>query len=172
MGGLGLLGFLFIYVLGGLTFIPLFTAAALLHAYLTFPVHEDVAARDHEAVSIIRPGDDVNAIKRAQQTLGEKHQPRDSHESEVFAGWFAVSREYTERGLNGKPPERVTPIGSTTVSAPSPSVYQSMYRSIFERKPSNSPIENKGNGKPPKKGNNVFYVVLRQADELHPSINR
>merc|ERR1711939_830070 len=32
-----------------------------------------------------------------------------------------------------------------------------MYRSIFDRKPVNSPIENKG----VKRGNNVFYVVLR-----------
>ncbi|KAF8849691.1 hypothetical protein BDZ45DRAFT_680327 [Acephala macrosclerotiorum] len=157
----GLLGFLFIYVLGGLTFIPLLIAAVLMHAYLTFPIHDDTAYRDHKVESIIQPGDDVDAIKRVQQTLGEKYQPRDGHESEVFAGWFAVSREYTAGGLNGKPPERVTPIGSTTVSAPSPSVYQSMYRSIFERKPSNSPIENKSNGKPPKRGNNVFYVVLR-----------
>lgn len=156
-----LLAFLFIYVLGGLTFIPLLIAAILVHAYLTFPIHNNTTDRDGRAESIVQPGDDVDAIKRAQQTLGEKHQPRDGHESEVFAGWFAVSREYTERGLNGKPPERVTPLGSTTVSAPSPSVYQSMYRSIFERKPSNSPIENKGNGKLPKRGNNVFYVVLR-----------
>lgn len=159
----GMLAFLFIYVLGGLTFLPLLLAAVLVHAYLTFPVHDNDndAGQDRNPNSIIEAGDDVDAIKRAQQTLGEKYQPRDLHESEVFAGWFAVSREYTERGLNGKPPERVTPIGSTTVSAPSPSVYQSMYRSIFERKPSNSPIENKGNGKPQKRGNNVFYVVLR-----------
>lgn len=157
----GLLGFFFVYVLGGLTLIPLLIAAVLIHAYLTFPIHDDTAYRDQKSKSIIQAGDDVDAIKRAQQTLGEKFQARDGHESEVFAGWFAVSREYTERGLNGKPPERITPIGSTTVSAASPSVYQSMYRSIFERKPSNSPIENKGNGKPPKRGNNVFYVVLR-----------
>ncbi|KAE8440563.1 hypothetical protein EG329_007236 [Mollisiaceae sp. DMI_Dod_QoI] len=157
----GLLSFLFVYVLGGLTFIPLLIVAALVHAYLTFPTYDDTAYRDHKSESIVHPGDDVDAIKRARQTLGEKYQSRDGHESEVFAGWFAVSREYTERGLNGKPPERITPIGSTTVSAPSPSVYQSMYRSIFERKPSNSPIDNKSNGKPPKRGNNVFYVVLR-----------
>lgn len=109
----------------------------------------------------MQPGDDIDAIKRAQKTLGEKFQPRNNHEADVAAGYFAVCREYIPGGVNGKPPERTTPIGSTTVSAASPSVYQSMYRSIFERKQNNSPLGEKGNGRPQKRGGNVFYVVLR-----------
>jgi len=160
----GLLGFLFIYTLGGITFIPLLLAAVLLHAYLTFPVvHQDTAYREREPEpdSIVRPGDDLDAIKNAQKTLGEKFQPRSSHEADVAAGYFAVCREYTPGGVNGKPPERTTPVGSTTVSAPSPSVYQSMYRSIFDRKQVNNPLDNKGVGRPQRRGTNVFYVVLR-----------
>jgi hypothetical protein len=157
----GLVGFLFIYILGGLTFIPLLVIAIFLHAYLTFPVHEDTAYREKEADSIVRPGDDFDAIKRAQKTLGEKFQPRNNHEADVAAGYFAVCREYVPGGVNGKPPERNTPLGSTVVSTPSQSVYQTMYRSIFDRKPSTSPLDNKGVGKPQKKGGNVFYVVLR-----------
>jgi hypothetical protein len=148
----GLTGFLFAYVLGGLTCIPLLIISILLHAYFAFPIVED---------TIIRPGDDLDAIKRAQKTLGEKFQPRNSHEVDVAAGYFAVCREYVPGGVNGKPPERNTPLGSTVVSTPSQSVYQSMYRSIFDRKPSTSPLDNKGVGKPQKKGGNVFYVVLR-----------
>jgi hypothetical protein len=162
MGGLA--GFLFIYLIGGITFIPLLIIAVLLHAYLTFPIHDDTAYRENDTVSIIRPEDDIDAIEKAQKTLGEKFQSRNSHEADVFAGYFAVCREYTPGGANGKPPERTTPLGSTTVSAPSPSVYQSMYRSIFERKPSSSPLDNKGVGKPQKKGGNIFYVVLRCVD--------
>jgi hypothetical protein len=164
----GLLGFLFIYILGGISFFPLLISAVLLHAYLTFPIHDDTAYRDDDAESIVRPGDDVDAIERAQKTLGEKFQPRNGHEADVAAGYFSVSRDYTPGGVNGKPPERTTPVGSTTVSSPSPSVYQSMYRSIFERKPTNSPLDNKGAGKPQKRGGNVFYIVLRLVQFLNP----
>ena len=162
----GLLEFLLIYTLGGITFIPLLICAVLLHAYLTFPIHEDTAYREPDAESIVRPGDDDDAIRKAQKTLGEKFQPRSNHEADVAAGYFAVCREYTPGGVNGKPPERTTPVGSTTVSAPSPSVYQSMYRSIFDRKQNNSPLDNKGNGRPQRRGGNVFYVVLRYRSTL------
>ncbi|TAQ85613.1 hypothetical protein B7494_g6069 [Chlorociboria aeruginascens] len=156
----GLLAYLLIYVVGGLTLIPLLLLLLLLHAHLTFPTH-DASDREHDTSSIIRPGDDIDAITSAQKTLGEKFQPGTNHEADVFAGYFAVCREYVPSGVNGRPPERATPIGSAVVSAPSPSVYQSMYRSIFERKPTNSPLDTKGVGKAQKKGGNVFYVVLR-----------
>ncbi|KAB8290537.1 hypothetical protein EYC80_010962 [Monilinia laxa] len=156
----GLTWFLFIYCLGGLTFLPLIIIAILLHAYFTFPVHDnDNLRKDYESIS--RPGDDPDAIKSAQKSLGEKFQLHNNHESDVAAGYFAICREYSPGGVNGKPPERTTPAGSTTVSAPSPSVYQSMYRSLFERKTNNGPLDNKAAGKPQKKGGNVFYVVLR-----------
>lgn len=156
-----LLTIVFVYILGGLTLIPVLVIAVLAHAYLTFPIRDDTAYREIEIDPIVQPGDDVDAIKRAQKTLGEKFQPRSGHEADVAAAYFSVSREYTPNGINGKPPERSTPVGSTTVSAASPSVYQSIYRGIFDRKPSNSPLDNNGVGKPQKRGGNVFYVVLR-----------
>jgi hypothetical protein len=36
-----------------------------------------------------------------------------------------------------------------------------MYRSIFDRKQVNNPLDNKGIGRPQRRGTNVFYVVLR-----------
>jgi hypothetical protein len=96
----GLVGFLFIYVLGGLTFLPLVVAGLFIHAYLTFPVRDDTAYRDHEDDSIIRPGDDVEAIERAQKSLGEKFQPRNGPEADVAAGYFAVCREYVPGGVS------------------------------------------------------------------------
>jgi hypothetical protein len=158
MGGFA--WFLFIYCLGGLTFIPLVLISILLHAYLTLPIRDEANSSD-DCASLLRPGDDANAIKSAQKSLGEKFQLRDNHQADVAAGYFAVCREYSPGGVNGKPPERTTPLGSTTVSAASPSVYQSMYRSLFERKTNNGPLDNKGVGKPQKRGGNVFYVVLR-----------
>jgi hypothetical protein len=92
MGGLA--GYLFVYILGGLSFLPLLLAIAFLHAWFTFPIHNDTAYLGDGASSIIQSGDDVGAIKRAQKTLGEKFVPS-NNEADVAAGYFAVSREYT-----------------------------------------------------------------------------
>jgi hypothetical protein len=143
----GLTGFLVVYLLGGFTFIPLLVVAVFLHAYLTLPVHEDTIYRENGPDSIIQPGDDIDAIKRAEKTHREPLQPRSNHEADVAAGYFAIYREYVST-----PPAAAPPAGQT--------VYQSMYRSIFDRKQSASPLDNKGAGKPQKSGN-VFYVVLR-----------
>ncbi|KAK3500963.1 hypothetical protein B0T13DRAFT_511016 [Neurospora crassa] len=154
--------FLLIYLFGGLTFLPLLVACALLHAHLTFPYRPDaVQHHDPEADDLIQPGDDLDALKAEQKKDGK---PRVTHHDDgVASGYFAVCREYTPMGINAKPIERSTPVGSTTVAAPSPSVYQTMYRSIFDRKSTGpSPIDHKnGPSQRPKKAGNVFYVVLR-----------
>ncbi len=151
--------FLFVYAIGGLTFIPLVLVAIFVHAYFSFPIVKDypsVPSTD----AILRPGDRTD-IKAASKGLEEKFQSRGALDTDVAAGYFAVCREYTPGGINGKPPERLTPTGATAVTSPSPSVYQSMYRSIFDRKKEPSPFDNKGAPKPPNKGGNVFYIVLR-----------
>lgn len=156
----GLTGFLFIYALGGFTFIPLLVTAIFLHAYLTFPIHDDETSSP-ETDQLLRHGDTPEIIKSGAKGLDEKFHSRSNQDADVAAGYFAVCREYVPGGVNGKPPERTTPAGSTVISSPSPSVYQSMYRSIFDRKQVVSPLDNKGMGKPQNKGGNVFYVVLR-----------
>lgn len=81
------------------------------------------------------------------------------HEPAVASGYFAVCREYVPGGINGKPPERTTPTGDV-VPMQSPSVYQTMYRSIFDRNKTASPtIE--GSPTRNRRSRNVFYVVLR-----------
>lgn len=156
--------FLFVYLLGGLTLLPLLVVAVLIHAYVTFPVR-DIAVEAPAKNALLRPGDRAETVRSASKGLEEKFQSRGSQESDVAAGYFAVCREYVPGGINGKPPERTTPTGSTVVTSPSPSVYQSMYRSIFDRKKDPGPLDNKGSGKPPNKGGNVFYVVLRYGSE-------
>jgi hypothetical protein len=156
----GLTSFLAIYFLGGITFIPLLLVVVLIHAYFTFPIHDETT-RSGEQDSLIRHGDTADSIQDGSKGLDERFSHRNNQDSDVAAGYFAVCREYVPGGVNGKPPERTTPAGSTVVSSPSPSVYQSMYRSIFDRKNTASPLDNKGVGKPQRKGGNVFYVVLR-----------
>ncbi|KAL7621576.1 hypothetical protein AAE478_008901 [Parahypoxylon ruwenzoriense] len=161
--GISWTGFLLTYLFGGVTFIPLLIITVLLHAHYTFPVRDEhILGKDDEnnsAESIVQPGDDTAALQEAQK---EESRQRLLAESDVAAGYFAVCREYTPMGINAKPIERSTPVGSATVAAPSQSVYQAMYKSIFDRKQNPDPLsDNKNGSQRPKKAGNVFYVVLR-----------
>jgi hypothetical protein len=160
---MGWTAFLFSYLLGGVTFLPLVVIGIFIHGYLTLPHRNDLtndgaAGKDTDPDSIVQLGDDIRPLEKAQ-----KDEASHAHrEIDVAAGYFAVCREYTPMGINAKPIERSTPVGSTTVAAPSPSVYQTMYRSIFDRKQTPGPLDNaKNTNLRPKKAGNVFYVVLR-----------
>ena len=150
-----LVTFALVYILGGLTFIPLLLALILLHAHLTFPTRStSPPPLDADKVTP-KQADDASLLSTDAGDLEDKFRSK-GREADVAAGYFAVCREYVPGGVNGKPPERTTPAGDV-VAAESPSVYQSMYRSIFDR--------NKGPtidpGKNVRRARNVFFVVLR-----------
>ncbi|RFN50059.1 hypothetical protein FIE12Z_5690 [Fusarium flagelliforme] len=149
------------YVLGGFTFIPLVIASVLAFIFYTSPILDD-AANEHKYSLIVDKDDDTTALEAAKRSHKKDNRAHEN-DLDVAAGFFAVCREYTPMGINAKPIERSTPVGSTTVASPSPSVYQTMYRSIFERKPTPGPMENNSNttSQRPKNAGNVFYVVLR-----------
>lgn len=158
--------FLFAYFLGGVTLLPLIIVALFAHAFFTLPVREDGCPDTAPAPDdLVQPGDDLDALKAVKDEAKVKAKTLPiHHESDVAAGYFAVCREYTPMGINAKPIERATPVGSATVASPSPSVYQTMYRSIFDRKSGPSPLEtNGGVSQRSRKAGNVFYVVLRYA---------
>jgi hypothetical protein len=154
-------GFLAVYLFGGLTFIPLTLCVVFLHAYITLPRRDKSCAdvsdgsKNAEAGSAVL---DSTFDQSALDSLPEELKTR-THVPDVAAGYFAVCREYVPSGINGKPPERTTPAGAV-VAAESPSVYQSMYRTIFDRNKTTSPSLDAGNAKR-SKARNVFYVVLR-----------
>lgn len=149
--------FLFVYVLGGLTFIPLLLGLGFWLGSKNTPL-QDAAPRGDPA-GLKQLNDEESVLKTATDTLEEKF--RRKHDSDVAAGYFAVVREFIRGGVNGKPPDKLSPAGEV-VATESPSVYQSMYRSIFDRsqKPTIEPNRD-ATGKTTKKANNVFYVVLR-----------
>ncbi|KAF2757300.1 hypothetical protein EJ05DRAFT_385554 [Pseudovirgaria hyperparasitica] len=159
-------GFLFIYVLGGITFIPLVLVVVLLHARYLLPVRDATSDTSHTTTD--RPGENSKSSKDDDKSweIDSGKLPAElkkrTHEPDVAAGYFAVCREYVPGGVNGKPPERTTPAGEV-VATESPSVYQSMYRSIFDRNKSQIPTLDSGKtgSKPLKKARNVFFVVLR-----------
>ena len=151
--------YLSIYLVGGLTFLPLLICLILLHGYLTFPTRSSSSSTlPNASSSISRPGDDENSLKSGPNVFPEKFLR--GREPDVAAQWFIVCREYVPGGVNGKPPERNTPAG-TVVGTRSPSVYQSMYSSLFERNKGSSLDFGKGNEKTAKRARNWFYVVLR-----------
>lgn len=158
------------YLLGGVTFVPLVVLAVLLHAHYTLPYRYDLDHHD----AIVQPGDDTEPLEaEKKKSAADEANTRATRDLDVAAGYFAVCRDYTPMGLNAKPIERSTPVGSTTVAPSSPSVYQTMYRSIFDRRPVAGPLDsNKTNSsmsQRPKKAGNVFYVVLRYAQVWIPN---
>ncbi|GKZ23346.1 hypothetical protein AbraIFM66951_009244 [Aspergillus brasiliensis] len=161
--------FLFIYVLGGLTFLPLVLSLVLLFAYLTLPTaapspppplaaDQKSCQPQPSSTSLRQPTDDQYSLKSGTDELAEKFHR--THDSDVAAGYFAVCREYVPGGVNGRPPERTTPAGEV-IAAESPSVYQAMYRSLFDRKQAPTIEPAKNNPKNGKRARNVFYIVLR-----------
>lgn len=156
--------FLLVYLLGGLTFLPISLAAVVFYLHLTLPYRHDSTKPDEDGSSdIVQPGDDISTLEKEKDAYKKRKEEGKARAAEAdgAAGYFAVCREYTPMGINAKPIERSTPVGSTTVAAPSQSVYQTMYRSIFDRKPPSSPIDNGAMSQRPKRAGNVFYVALR-----------
>ena len=142
-----------VYVVGGVTFLPLVIIVVLVHAYLTFPTHPTIPeSTESLREKLERPGDDEEIFKSKTGEVGEKST------NDLAAGYFAVCREFVPGGINGKPPERTTPAGEI-VPAESPSVYQSVYRSIFDR--NKTPTLDSNGAKPVKRARNVFFVALR-----------
>lgn len=151
------------YLIGGVTFIPLMVAFAFFYGYYNLPYRRALGFQDdNDDGGIVRPGDDTTALDEARRARNNSDSKRTNADVDVAAGYFAVCREYTPMGINAKPVERSTPIGSATVTPTSPSVYQTMYRSIFDRKAAASSVDGSSSvSQRPKKAGNVFYVVLR-----------
>ncbi|KAF2000798.1 hypothetical protein P154DRAFT_491587 [Amniculicola lignicola CBS 123094] len=147
-----------IYLLGGITFIPLLLSLLLLHAYLAFPVKEPTqdtgTGNDDASIPSPKPATAFPGLEGLPDELKVRPIVPDA-----AAGYFAVCREFVPGGTNGKPPDRSTQ-PATSIAPESPSVYQSMYRSVFDRnKTSTSTLE--GSKLKNKKSRNVFYIVLR-----------
>jgi hypothetical protein len=159
--------FLWGYLIGGLTLLP---AVAILGWFWATAKVEDGALappqtcdtsiqRGQSSGPVHGKGEDGTSLGIGLDEEILKKLKRRTDEPDTFAGYFAVCREYVPGGVNGKPPDRTTPAGAV-VSMESPSVYQSMYRSIFDRNKTTSPSMDASTVRN-KKARNVFYVVLR-----------
>lgn len=140
---------------------PLVVVLIVAFAYYTLPeVEPEQVIEKQRSLSSSEPSpDDESNPKSEPDELDEKFSR--THESDVAAGYFVVLREYVPGGVNGKPPERGNTSTNETLAAESPSVYQSVYRSLFDRKSAPSIEPSKDQKKQTKKTNNIFYVVIR-----------
>ncbi|KAL5427880.1 hypothetical protein PMIN04_001084 [Paraphaeosphaeria minitans] len=151
-----LVGLLIGYILGGITFLPL-----LAWALWTLGTRDAYNNRKEAKPSV--PDKEADAeFKDWGAGLGEDllRELKAKHVPDVASGYFAIAQEYVRGGINGKPPERTTPATGAVTAMESPSVYQSMYRSIFDRNKTASPTFSPSQGKN-RKTRNVFYIVLR-----------
>ena len=149
-----------VYIAGGLTFIPLVLLAIFVHGYLTLPYVNTKEDGPRYARDDLRDSadDNKNIISGASSIAENSRKDKDK---DVAEGYYAVCREYVPGGVNGKPPIRTTPAGEV-IAQESPSVYQNMYRSIFERRQGSTLDPSKADGvKSIKRARNIFYVVLR-----------
>lgn len=138
---------------------PLLLGLVLCYAHLTSPhVLEDPVS------DLIREGDDERTFKEKTFKIeDEKASRKHSASPDVAAGYFAVTREFVPGGVNGKPPERISPGGTRTPVNDSPSVVQSMYRSLFDRRATTTTTDQNGGEKKVRRARNEFYVILRWA---------
>jgi hypothetical protein len=144
------------YFLGGFTLIPLLLCVIFLHAYQTQPIVDPTSPPTNTGLDLTRAERD--AAKQELKNIPAEPTPR-TLEPDGVASYFAVCREYVVGGVDGKPPER-TASHTTTTHSESPSVYQTMYRSLFERGKTHIPsLEAHANKS--KKTRNVFFVVIR-----------
>lgn len=127
----------------------------------------------------VLPGDDVKTLDRirrehAQERGGngpssgggsrgaKKHHHHDRTDDFATAGYFAVHRTYVAMGVNSKPIEPGSSVGPAQVAPPSPSVYQTFFRSMLNKKPGADKVEVSNAASPrPKNAGHMFYVVLR-----------
>ena len=164
------------YILGGLTFIPLVLAAVLIPAWLLLPRVEDGGGTKRE---------DEGAEKREKDDVKSKDAPelKGKEGDEGASGTFAVLRTFDFPTAIAALNARNNPAGGAAAaadgtveagSAGSESVYQSMYRSVFDRNKAaaanSSVLEAEdasaaanANAKARRKVTpaNVFYIALR-----------
>ena len=140
---------LFVYVLGGLTFLPLIAFAVFLHAYYFLPSAQQPPEESSGPVS-----------EKERNPILEKDLLQHSDEPDGTHGYFTVCREYVPGGTHGKPPDRASATGES-ITTDNPSVYQSMYRSIFERNKAQKVPTEPHKGVPHLKGRTLFFLATR-----------
>jgi hypothetical protein len=154
-----MLSHLIAYLVGGLTLLPLVVCIILAHAYFTLPEHNSPNTDAIHTTELDLSEHEKDAANKELAALPQDLKVR-SHDPDVAAGYFAVNREYDEKFMVGKPMEKGASMAPASSVTESPSVYQTMYRSIFERGKTQNPSIN-GTAKGSRKTSNIFFIIIR-----------
>nr|QOE88724.1 PH domain-containing protein [Phyllosticta citriasiana] len=154
--------YLLVYLAGGLTFVPLCLLTILAYAAITCPQKDSSEEGEHRRQDpLVTSSRDSNITGDTLRTNVSPNLKSPDDEFRVAAGYFVVCREYAPEFIHAKINERNAPVSSGQGSE-SPSVYQSMYRSIFDRNKAPNPSTDTTRGtKSTKRTRNLFYAVLR-----------
>lgn len=140
------------YVFGGLTFIPLALFVAFL--LLPKPITDD---GPHNADPFEKEKYNGGASEHPTTEKDGLEAPPSLEGSDVAAGHFEVCREFKPVGNTRSPLERIdTSSGSTPET---PSMYRTMYKSIFERPKGTNLVES--DRQKQKRSRNIFFIVMR-----------
>ena len=174
----------FVYILGGVTFLPLLLAAVLLPSWLLLPkVEEEVGERKRGDAYLENEKD---GHTREQEAKDKQAYAASTTPDNGAAGTFAVLRRYDFPAANAVLTAKSNAGGvasgvpaadgnTETAGTSSESVYQSMYRSVFDRSKTNasssSLMESQAEGSDGVSGRarkrtsatpaTVFYIALR-----------
>lgn len=149
---------LVVYIFGGLTLLPVLIFTFWVYSYYTLP-----RSPIEKGKLKYNAGQEFEWEKGSETVVNEDHDSRcPIQDNNSVAAYFTVCRDFFPGGVSHRTPERSTIPGST-ISNESFNVYQSMYRSIFDRSKSQIPNIDGGvpTGKPSKKDRNVFLIILR-----------
>jgi hypothetical protein len=148
-----LITLLTVYILGGITLLPLLLLVAL--PFLSKPVTGNLTKRE-DGTGQMGVEHDTSASRGGLPAQAILQEP------DVAAGYFTVCREYNLAGAKLGIQEKKTLWNAENSSDP-PSVYQTMYRNLFDRNKA-QPAPKDGHHtppKPPRRAPNSFFIVLR-----------
>ena len=139
------------YLLGGVTFVPL--VLFLAFRLLSTTVEDEAVLR----AKVLPSGPTEAEAKKRVLPDGEEPSTA-SHESDVASGFFDVCREFKPSSTSSKSAEKA-PSATSSATPETASVYQSMYRSIFDRTKTSASTDS---DRPKQKPTRISsFIILR-----------
>lgn len=154
----GFIQLLAVYLLGGISFLPLCVLAIYLHATFSVPTVVTTSSEPNSSDASKGKTPELANVDEAKDKVTEK---KAAVEQDTAEGYFAVTREFTPAGVNARPPERTASAVGYVPQPEKPTIGQAVYRSIFDQKNNASTESVNSARKNNKRPKNVFYVILR-----------
>ena len=156
----------FAYILGGITLLPLLAILTILAAFYNSSTHiiRNKSSEENEKSEIKEKPNEHDVGASAEPNEAE----RNFQDGNLTAAYFSICRDYIPGG-----PAISRTAATGLIGLENSSVYQSVYRSIFDRSKTQVSVAEGGNASPKqaREVKSLYFVVLRYAIlSLHFSI--